>query len=187
MGKFPPLLTGGTAYGWYKGKLRDLRVYPRVLSEVDVRKLASGKAESIAWTLDGSAGTQGLPFVLKPVSRGGGNDTSHAGVGVSIGTNGISVCECSDDYLPSVLVDNRPIAGWTHVAIVYRDKQPSLYLNGVFEKAGCRSDKIVHPVFGVRSASSSGLDDVRVYDHTLTDAEVQLLASRRGSGAGNRH
>ncbi len=177
----PDFTLGGTQYGWYQGKLRDVRVYPRVLSEADIRILASEKAKSIAWTLDESAGTPGLPFVLKPVRRGGGSDTSHAGVAVSIGTNGISVCESSDDYLPSVLVDNRPIAGWTHVAIVYRDKQPSLYLNGVFEKAGCRSDKIVHPVF--EPGGSGMLGDVRVYDHPLTDAEVQELASRWSSGA----
>jgi hypothetical protein len=104
-------------------------------------------------------------------------------MGVSVGTNGISVCEASDNYQPSVLVDNRPLAGWKHVAIVYRDRQPSLYLDGVFEKAGCRSGKIVHPAFTI---GRGAVGEVRVFDYALTDAEVQQLASARANASRGR-
>lgn len=45
-----------------------------------------------------------------------------------VGTNGISVYEHSSDYLPALLVHQAPILGWTHVAVVYRNKQLSLYI-----------------------------------------------------------
>lgn len=177
----PDFTLGGNPYGWYQGKLRDVRVYPRALTEAEVRGLAAGDPSgSIPWTVDKSAGTLGLPFALGPVRRGGGSDGGHAGMGVSVGTNGISVCEASDNYQPSVLVDNRPLAGWKHVAIVYRDRQPSLYLDGVFEKAGCRSGKIVHPAFTI---GRGAVGEVRVFDYALTDAEVQQLASARANAS----
>lgn len=169
----PDFSLGGSPYGWYQGKLRDVRVYARALTDAEIRRLAAGDPSgTIPWTLDRSAGTAGLPFALSPVRRGGGADEGHAGMGVSVGTNGVSVCEASGNYLPSVLVDNRPLSGWRHVAVVYRDRQPSLYLDGVFEKAGCHSTKVVHPVFTV----DGSVDGVRVYDHALTDAEIQALA-----------
>ncbi len=119
--------------------------------------------------------------------RGGGKSVQDAGVGVAVGVNGISVCESSDAYLPSVLVDTLPLKGWNHVAVVYQDGQPTLYLNGVFETVGCRSEKVVHPVFNLGGGGTLGwyggyLADVRVYKTALTDAEVQEVASVK-----NRH
>jgi hypothetical protein len=59
-----------------------------------------------------------------------------------------------------------------------------LYLNGIFETAGCHSTKTVHPVFDLGGAAGLGsyagkVDDVRVYDRALTDAEIQELATAR--------
>lgn len=172
---YPAFSLGGNRYGWYKGMLRDVRVYPRALAPSEVQRLAEGDPfGKVPWTLERSAGTLGLPFCLAPVRRGGRPDVEDAGMGVSVGTNGISVCEASDNYLPSLLVDNRPLSGWKHVAVVYQDRQPSLYVDGIFEKAGCHSTKIVHPAFTVNKGN---VEDVRVYDRVLTDAEIQQLAS----------
>ena len=180
----PDFHLGGSGYGWYQGKLDEVRVYPRALTDAEIRTLTTqGEAASIPWTLDKTAGTSGLPYALAPTSRGGGSDATHAGVGVAVGTNGVSVCESSNDYLPSLLVDTVPLKGWNHIAVVYRDGQPTLYLNGVFEKAGCRSEKTVHPVFNLGGGGGLGwyagkLDNVRVYDRVLTDAEIQELAGQ---------
>jgi len=181
----PAFSIGGTPYGWYQGKLEDVRVYPRALTADEVRQLATrGEAAEIPWTLGKASGTMALPYALAPISRGGGSDAGHAGMGVAVGTTGVSVCERSDAYLPSLLVDTRPLSGWNHIAVVYRDHQPTLYLNGVFEKAGCRSTKTVHPVLDLGGGTGLGwyagkLDDVRVYSRALTDAEIQELAAAR--------
>ncbi len=181
----PAFSMGGTPYGWYQGSLDDVRVYPRALTAGEIRQLTTeGEAAAIPWSLGKATGTMALPYALAPVSRGGGSDADHAGMGVAVGTTGVSVCERSDQYLPSLLVDTRPLSGWNHIAVVYRDHQPTLYLNGVFEKAGCRSTKTVHPVFDLGGATglgsyAGGLDDVRVYSRALTDAEIQELATAR--------
>ena len=181
----PAFSLGGTPYGWYQGKLDDVRVFPRALTAAEIGQLATqGEVAEIPWSLGKASGTMALPYALAPVSRGGGSDAGHAGMGVAVGTTGVSVCERSDAYLPSLLVDTRPLSGWNHIAVVYRDHQPTLYLNGVFEKAGCRSTKTVHPVFDLGGAAGLGayagkLDDVRVYNRALTDAEVQELATTR--------
>jgi hypothetical protein len=96
----------------------------------------------------GVAGQSGQQYALGPVWTAAGPD---AGIGISVGTNGVSVFE------------------------------PTLYLNGVLEKAGCQSTKTVHPVFnlgGIANGWYTGkLKDVHVYNRALTDAEVQVLAS----------
>ena len=160
-----------------------MRVYSRALTEAEISELAAkGDKAGVSWSLDKMAGTSGLPYALAPIRRGGGPNAGHAGVGISVGTNGISIVESSDGYLPSVLVDNLPQKSWNHIAVVYRNKQPTLYVNGMFEKAGHTSAKTVHPVFNLGGGEGLGsfggkLDDVRVYNCALTDAEVQVLAS----------
>jgi hypothetical protein len=107
-------------------------------------------------------------------------------------------------------LDDCPLRGWDHVAVVWRDRQPTLYLNGVFEKAGCRggitlvyqgqhhtlyfndalekgdphNERAIHPLFnlgGVESGWFQGkLADVRVYDRARGDAEIQQLAVGKG-------
>ncbi len=127
---------------------------------------------------DGISGTSGQRFAIFPQH---GGDRGDAGAGVSVGTNGIIVFEHATDYLPSLLVDNCSLSGWNHIAVVYRNKQPTLYLNGVYEKAGCKSAKTVHPLFDLGGSDygwfDGALDDVRVYDRALTDAEIQVLAN----------
>ncbi len=181
----PVFNLGGGTYGWYKGELEDLRVYPYALSDNQISRLAAqGEEAIIPWTRNKSAGTSGLTYALGPTRNGGTHDPNNAGVGVSVGTNGISVCESSDAYLPSVLVDNRPLKGWHQITVVYQDGQPTLYLDGVFETVGCRSLKTVHPVFDLGGGNGLGwykgdIRDVRVYDGALTDAEVQETAQER--------
>ena len=50
---------------------------------------------------------------------------SNAGAGISVGTNGISVFEHGDNYLPSLLVYDVPLTGWDHVVVVYENKSPN--------------------------------------------------------------
>lgn len=127
----------------------------------------------------GVAGIGGQRYALFPRHLGGGGE---AGVGVSVGTNGVSVYEHATDYLPTLLVDDCPLSGWNHITVVYRNKQPTLYLNGVYQKAGCKSGKTVRPMFDLGGSSygwyDGALRDLRVYGRALTDAEIQVLAQR---------
>jgi hypothetical protein len=72
----------------------------------------------------------------------------HATAGLAVGRNGIFVVERSMESCPAVLVSHAPVSGWTHVAVVYRDGRPGLYLDGKCIKEGLVSGKTVHSGVG---------------------------------------
>jgi hypothetical protein len=72
----------------------------------------------------------------------------HATAGLAVGRNGIFVVERAAESCPAVLVSDIKVSGWTHVAVVYRDGRPRLYVNGVFVREGLASGKIVHSGVG---------------------------------------
>ncbi len=164
-------------YGWYKGRLDDVRVYPRALSATELEQLASGgENPKVAWSIGKTAGTSGLPFALAPISLDGKADGKLAGIGIAVGTNGVSVCAAKSGGLPSLLVTEHALSGWNHIGVQFRNGQPTLYINGVFEKSGCKSLELVLPRFTL-SGPKGGLKGLRVYDRLLTDAEIQQLAA----------
>ncbi|MCH2224187.1 MAG: T9SS type A sorting domain-containing protein [Crocinitomicaceae bacterium] len=103
-----------------------------------------------------------------------------AGVGVSIGTNAIQVYEHSTLYLPTLLSYSGPLilSGWNHIAIVYINKRPYLYLNGMFAKAGLTSNQVsVFPsalLGGWAYGFFEGdIDEFRVWSVSKTPAEIR--------------
>jgi hypothetical protein len=150
---------------------------PQAAHEIDVQSTS------------GTSGTSGQKYTFDPqhgsILYG---SLEHACAGVSVGTNGISVYEHSDSYMPALLVHQAPISGWTHVAVVYENKQPRLYVNGTLVKTGLTSPKrFVHlnplKLGGMSYGYFSGqLDDVRIYDRTLSEVEVRDLFSPLPAG-----
>lgn len=107
---------------------------------------------------------------------------THAAVGLSIGTNGISVFEHAVNHLPSVLVYPANLSGWTHVALVYVDRTPLLYVNGTLARVELTSEKaFVHPsanLGGSINAPGLGpyqgqLDEVRIWSAPLSHGQIQ--------------
>ena len=76
-----------------------------------------------------------------------GDENVHAGAGVSVGTNGIVVYEHGANYMPALLAwkADVPLVDWTHVSVVYSNKTPSLFINGIKMKTGLTSPRTVHP------------------------------------------
>jgi RHS repeat-associated protein len=131
----------------------------------------------------GFSGTSGQRYAFWPAWYNNG----HAGVGVSVGTNGVSVYEHSDNYLPATLVYSGSLSGWTHITIVYENKQPKLYLNGTLVRTGLTSPmsfvninpfKIGGEVYGYYGGK---LDEVRVYNRALSASEVATLPNGSSS------
>ena len=104
--------------------------------------------------------------------------TNHAGFGLAVGNNGVTVMEHGANYFVSPLVYAAAITNWTHVAVVYRDGQPNLYLNGALVRTGLRSSHRVHlrasPDDGQNFSGQFGSFETIM--HPLTDAEVASLA-----------
>src|SRR5665213_300280 len=148
------------------------------------------KAGIVMVPLNGPLANHGQQFAIFP-DYGGLN--AQAGAGVSVGTNGISVIESAPYYLPSLLNYTNFLNGWVHVAVVYVNKQPTLYVNGVNVATGIASTRtFVYPSkdFGGFTASpynSYGpyyglLDEVSIYNRALIPAEIAAIYSAGSSG-----
>jgi len=106
----------------------------------------------------------------------GGYDGA-AGMGVAVGTNGVAVFEHADAYIPATLLWQGSINGWTHVAIVYSNKTPSLYINGVYVTTGNTSVKTsVWPSYtfggGGYGFMQGSVDEVRIWDNARTGDQI---------------
>ena len=121
-------------------------------------------------------GTSGQRYLIAPSWYA---DPSEAGMGVSMGTNGVSVYEHADNYMPALLVwqSPTPITDWVHVAIVYEDNLPYLYINGVLVHTGQQSSRqLVYPSFnftGYGYGSFQGyLDEMRIWGESRSQQQI---------------
>src|SRR5581483_9353825 len=78
-----------------------------------------------------------------PADPTGGNQAT---CGLAAGRNGLAVYERGTANPIPVMAVRMPLAGWTHVALVYRDGAPSLYVAGKLVGESPRSGKTVRPV-----------------------------------------
>ncbi|MBI5685890.1 MAG: hypothetical protein HZC54_12525 [Verrucomicrobia bacterium] len=69
----------------------------------------------------------------------------HVNMGVSVGRNGVAVWEHGARYLAPRIVATQPISDTAHIAVVYRDRAPTLYINGKPAGTASASQFIVHP------------------------------------------
>ena len=112
-------------------------------------------------------------------------DKGHAGVGVSVGQNGVCVLEHSAFNFPAVLTWKapQPLEGWVHVAVVYREGVPSLFINGKPVGTGLKGENTSHAGVGVKSSQTSASKafegevlNLAKHARALTEAELTQLA-----------
>ncbi len=125
-------------------------------------------------SLSGFNGQSNQHYIYAPCYGGDG-----AGVGVSLGSNGISVVEHGSSYIPTRLVYAFPqnIVGWHHFAVIYNNGTPSLYIDGQFIKSALASQRTVYASWYMFGAGDYGryqgqLDEIRLWDHPLTSEEL---------------
>jgi hypothetical protein len=111
------------------------------------------------------------------------SDPVHSGAGISVGTNGIAVYEHSGNYFAPILVHETPINDWTHVAVVYRDGRPQLYLNGQHVCAGLQSRYKVHSSLSFGEGPGQGFKGevagFQEFGTSLPENEIVRLAANR--------
>ncbi|MBI3596887.1 MAG: fibronectin type III domain-containing protein [Nitrospirae bacterium] len=134
----------------------------------------------------GTGGTSGQHYVFGAQYAGGQvDDVNNSGMGVSVGTNGISVYEHAASYMPALAVYSGNLGtGWNHIAVVYNNKQPSIYLNGVLVHTGLTSPiATVYAPIEIGSGAYGGhqgfIDEVAIFNVALTPATI-LDHFRRG-------
>ena len=139
---------------------------------------------------DGTLADSGQSYAIFP-SYGGYN--AEAGVGMSVGTNGISVVEHAPYYLSSMLNYTNILTGWVHIAVVYSNKQPTLYVNGINVATGITSTRtFVYPSkdFGGSAVSpwdtygsyAGLLDEISIYNRALTPTEIAAIYNASAGG-----
>ena len=140
----------------------------------------------------GVSGTAGQRYALWPI---GFTSTDTALAGISVGTNGVSVFEHKDSYLPSLLVYPVAITDWTLVTVVYSGKTPKLYLDDKLKRTGKTSTmQFVHPgnSLGYQAPGGAdyghyagGLDEFKVWNRALSGSEVNALYNSEVSSSTN--
>ncbi|MEO2228316.1 glycosyltransferase [Priestia megaterium] len=137
----------------------------------------------------GISRTSGQRFAVTPVfgAIGEGN-SSRAGVGVSVGTNGVSVYEHTTNHLVTTLVFETIINDWTHIAVVYVNRKSSLYINGELVKKGLRSRKNILVPSGVFGGVEpygfyiGSLSEIRIWETARTELQIQANMSKELNG-----
>lgn len=129
-----------------------------------------------------TTGIAGQRYIIGPHQAG-----SNSGVGISLAGNGISVYEHGDSYMPPLLVHPVTLTGWHHFAIVYNNKLPKLYIDGVFVKDGLASVRgISYPsnMFGNNQYGGfvGKAADYRLWTTARTEAEIKANMSKRLNG-----
>ncbi|HWJ89733.1 MAG TPA: glycosyl hydrolase, partial [Flavisolibacter sp.] len=102
--------------------------------------------------------------------------------GVAVGRNGVVVWENAKGHPLPVLTAITPIEGWTHIAIVYRESTPSIYVGGKMVNKGKQSNNDVHPP--LLPASGPGQSyyngdktETELIGRALSDEEIQSRAA----------
>jgi hypothetical protein len=128
------------------------------------------------WT--GVGGVAGQHYLFG-AQHGGENG---AGVGLSAGTNGLSVYEHGSSYMPAVLVHDQPSpSGWCIVAVNYAARAPTLDVNGLVagrEQASPRA-QVTAPVEignGAYGAFNGDVSEILLFDRSLSEAERRGVA-----------
>lgn len=141
------------------------------------------EANVVAEATSGIPGTWGQRYLAHPELGSLAWADGHAGMGVSVGRNCVQVFEHSGNYLPALLSWQANLDDWTHIAVVYSNKTPSLYINGAFVHSGLTSTQLcVHPSARNFGGSAYGYYagqawNYRVWNRPLASAEIHDLAT----------
>ena len=105
----------------------------------------------------------------------------HACIGVTAGRNGIAVWEHSDVQPELVLPVKISISGWAHVAVVYEDNVPSVFVNQQLVAKGSKSKynvhAVVHPTPLTEGASyyNGDMSEPEVFNTILNKDQIEAL------------
>lgn len=128
--------------------------------------------------------SSGKNYIIGPAH---GENEDEAGVSVSVGLNGISVYEHTIKDIYAALVYETRINELIHIAVVYDNRMPSLFINGQLVKKGERSTKkYVYPsgiIAGHPGLFFNGnLKEIRIWDYSRTEKQLKSFMNIRLNG-----
>ena len=131
----------------------------------------------------------GQHFAIAPQRQSAWGDLNHASVGVSVGSNGVSVY-ADNGALTPLLTWAGEVQPQTRIAVIVQDNRPTLIIDGEVVRLGVSTPLQLHP--GTQLGASAehpadgfigGLEGVRIWDGHYTPGSLALreLTSAAGS------
>lgn len=143
-------------------------LYPHVFSNFTIECWAKPETD-IALIKSGMFGKLKTDcYVIFPAAGSSLYGSKHGCCGLTIGRNGIGIYEREGDEINVSLLVEVPVSGWSHVAVVYRNNTPSVFLNGKLINTGEPSTLTLHPSVG----ESYQQDGASYYNGEMTQAHV---------------
>lgn len=116
-------------------------------------------------------------YAIYPPSGQALYGTDHATCGLTVGRNGVAIWERTDVPVLA-LAASAALSGWSHVAVVYQNGVPAIWINGKLAQTGQQSGKsTVHPGLGPTSLA----DGASFYNGDITQPELfpEVLSAER--------
>ena len=150
-------------------------------------------AESVIFPIQGQTGNEippnGQVAIHAIHGTHFGPDSAHAGFGLALATNGLSLIEHSDNWHTAPIVLQEDLSDWHHYVVVYADGVSSVYIDGTWAATGGQSDRSIHISFGTDPWYPSGgighgyqnrryfgqLDDMGFWSRSLSEMEINSL------------
>jgi hypothetical protein len=157
----------------HRGVTNNFTVGVWVKPELDMALPAMGQGSSSAQA----------SYVFFPPPGDAVYGDGHASCGLAAGRNGVALYERFRGGFPAVLVAQMPVSGWTHLAVVYKDGLPSLYVNGKLARQGRKSGRVVHPGFGEANLGygaptfNGDLTEPELFPEPLSEDRIQGLVA----------
>jgi hypothetical protein len=123
-------------------------------------------------------------YAIYPPSGAALYGEGHAACGLTIGRNGVAIWERTAGKPVFKLAAPTPISGWSHVAVVYKDGSPSIYVNGKRIQQGQKGTNVVHPGLGqalLRDGASfynGDMTEPQLLTEALPDDRIQQMAAQ---------
>ena len=168
----------------------DELVLPAVLAQNEFTLLVVAQAFSThqidSESNTGTGGTSGQRYLFG--ARHGG---AAAGMGLSMGSNGVSVYEHGAGYMPAIAVSDSPLPDLTVIGVNYTNRTPALFAQGTQASAGLQSprDPVRAPDqigTGPYGSFDGDIAEILLYDRSLSQAEQkgieQYLSDKYGLG-----
>ena len=122
-----------------------------------------------------------LTYVVYPPAGETLYGNGHAACGFGAARDGVVVFEHSTGAPQAVVTAKVPLSGWTHVAVVYRDGAPVLYVDGTPVGDTAKSGKTIHPGLGESSGTPyyflGQATEPQLVNEALTQARIQQLVA----------
>ncbi|MHA6247173.1 glycosyl hydrolase [Pontibacter sp. CAU 1760] len=123
-------------------------------------------------------------YAVYPASGSALYGPEHAVSGVALGRNGVAVWENTANLPVFVLAAPVAISGWSHIAIVYSEGVPSVYVNGQLVKTGEKKHTYVHPGIGKAylqegaSYFNGDMTKPELLNEALPESRIKALAAK---------